>query len=75
MFAHKKNYGCVGYVDDPLPNIIYIAPACIVWLYYEFPCILWLSYILHQYYVVFSGQLFFFCLVYRLAWKKKNLRI
>ena len=21
MFAHKKNYGRAGYVDDPLPNI------------------------------------------------------
>ena len=21
-----KNYGCAGYVDDPLPNITYIAP-------------------------------------------------
>ena len=50
MFAHKKNYGCAGYVDDPLPNIVYIAPACIIWLYsefscfyYVFSCILWLS--------------------------------
>ena len=37
MFAHKKNYGRAGYVDDPLPNIVYMAiwmPACIVWLYY-----------------------------------------
>ena len=23
MFAHKKNYGRAGYVDDPLPNIVY----------------------------------------------------
>ena len=33
MFAHKKNYGRAGYVDDPLPNIVYMAirmPACIV---------------------------------------------
>ena len=33
-----KNYRCAGYVDDPLPNIVYLAiwmPACIVWLYYQ----------------------------------------
>ena len=33
MFAHKKNYGRAGYVDDPLPNIVYVGiwvPACIV---------------------------------------------
>ena len=23
MFAHKKNYGRAGYVDNPLPNIVY----------------------------------------------------
>ena len=37
MIAHK-NYGCVAYIDDPLPNIVYIAvwmPACIVWFYYK----------------------------------------
>ena len=31
MFAHKKNYGRAGYVDDPLPNIVNNAiwmPAC-----------------------------------------------
>ena len=36
MFAHKKITGA-GYVDDPLPNTVYMAiwmPACIVWLYY-----------------------------------------
>ena len=29
----KKNYGRAGYVDDPIPNIMYMAilmPACIV---------------------------------------------
>ena len=37
MFAHiKKNYGCAGYVDDPLPNMVYNACACIIWLYSEF---------------------------------------
>jgi hypothetical protein len=33
----KKKYGCAAYLDDPLPNIVYIAiwmPACIVWFYY-----------------------------------------
>ena len=25
MFAHKKNDKCAGYVDDPLPNIVYFA--------------------------------------------------
>ena len=37
MFAYKK-YGHAGYVDDPLPNVAYLAigmPACIVWLYYS----------------------------------------
>ena len=32
MFAHKKNYGRAGYVDDPLPNIVYMGismPTCI----------------------------------------------
>ena len=24
MFAHEKNYGRAGYVDDPLPNIVYM---------------------------------------------------
>ena len=34
-WSKLKDYGCAGYVDDPLPNIAYIAPcmpACIVWL-------------------------------------------
>ena len=54
MFAHKKFYGCAGYVDDPLPNIVLHYVALL-----EFSCILWLSYAFHQYYVVFSGQSFF----------------
>ena len=44
MFAHKKNYGRAGYVDDPLPNIVYIAiwmPACIIWLYYASCSTVW----------------------------------
>ena len=44
MFAHKKNYGRAGYVDDPLPNIVYMAirmPACIVWLYYASSSTVW----------------------------------
>ena len=43
MFAHKK-YGRAGYVDDPLPNIVYKAiwmPTCIVWLYYASSSIVW----------------------------------
>ena len=55
MFAHKKNYGRAGYVDDPLPNIVYISlrmPACIVWLYYASSSTVWW----------FSDH-FFFCLV------------
>ena len=46
MFAHKKNYGRAGYVDDPLPNIVYIAiwmPACIVWLYASGSIVWWFS--------------------------------
>ena len=27
MLAHKKNYGRAGYVDDPLPNIVYVVFA------------------------------------------------
>ena len=45
MFARKKNYGRAGYVDDPLPNIVYIAicmPACIVGFYYASGSIVWL---------------------------------
>ena len=45
MFAHKKNYGRAGYVDDPLPNIVYMAilmPACIVWLFYASSSTVWL---------------------------------
>ena len=32
-----KNYGCAGYVDDPLPNIVYIAPMALylVFLHYK----------------------------------------
>ena len=44
MFAHKKNYGRAGYVDDPLPNIVHMAilmPACIVWLYYASRSTVW----------------------------------
>ena len=33
MFAHKKNYGCAGYVDDPLPNIVYMALLMLLALY------------------------------------------
>ena len=61
----KNFYNCVGYVDDPLSNIAYIAlwmPACIVWVYYELSCIAWLSCAIHQYYMVFLDN-FFFCLV------------
>ena len=60
MLVHKKkNYGHAGYVDDPLPNIVYmymaiLMPTCIVWL--DLLCIQ-LDYIM-----VVSGQ-FFFCLV------------
>ena len=50
-----KNYEHAGYVDDPLPNIVYMGiwmPACIVWLYYASSSIMWW----------FSDHLFF-CLV------------
>ena len=33
--AHKEFYGYAGYVDDPLPNIVYIALWMPAWLYYE----------------------------------------
>ena len=32
-----KNYGYAGYVDDPLPNIVYITPIA---LYSKFSCII-----------------------------------
>ena len=60
----KKNYGCAGYVDDSLPNIVYIAiwmPACIVWLYYASSSTVWW----------FSDH-FFFCLVCGPLEKKKK---
>ena len=44
MFAHKKNCGRAGYVDDPLPNIVYMAilvPACIVWLFHASSSTAW----------------------------------
>ena len=45
MFAHKKkNYRHVVYIEDPIPNIVYIAiwmPACIVWLYYASSSTMW----------------------------------
>ena len=36
----------------------------VIWGFFQtqFSCILWLSYAFHQYFVVFSGQLFFFLL-------------
>ena len=40
----KKITGAGGYVDDPLPNIVYMAiwmPACIVWLYYAPSSTVW----------------------------------
>ena len=63
MFAHKKNYGRAGYVDDPLPNIMHVAilmPDCIVWLYYASSSTMWW----------FSDL--FFCLVCGLLVKKKK---
>ena len=46
MFAHKKNYGRAGYVDDPLPNIVYnimaiLMPAYIVWLFHASSLTVW----------------------------------
>ena len=82
MFAHKKNYGCAGYVDDPLPNTVCIAPA---WFYSEFSCTIRFYYIrvFLQFYRsscippalcgVFR-TIVFFCLVYPLLEKKKNLK-
>ena len=72
MFAHKKNYGCAGYVVDPLPNIAYIALMALplhckvllkVFLYFM------ALHAFHQYFVVLQvlDNLFFLCLVYRLA--------
>ena len=60
MFAHKKNYGRAGYVDDPLPNIVYMAiwmPACIVW---------------HPAQLCGGFHAIFFCLVCGLLERKKR---
>ena len=68
MFADKKNYGCAGYVDDPLPNIAYIVPMTLALqgstksflAFYGSPCIP----------PVLDGvfrTIVFLCLVYRLA--------
>ena len=57
-----KNYGCAGYIDDPLPNIVYIAPACIIYGSAEFSCIIsfYQEFPMHSIStLVFSGQLFF----------------
>ena len=60
MFTHK-DYGCMGYVDNPLPNIVYMAilmATCIVWL----NC------------MVVSGQSFF-CLVCGPLEKNKEFNV
>ena len=44
----------MGYVDDPLPNIVYIAfwiPACVGWLYYASTSTIW-----------WFPDFFFFCI-------------
>ena len=41
MFAHKKNYGRAGYVDDPLPNIACMAIWMPAWLYYASSSTMW----------------------------------
>ena len=43
MFAHN---GRAGYVDDPLPNIVYRMPACIIWLYYASGSTVWYHFFL-----------------------------
>ena len=57
MFAHKKYYGRAGYVDDPLPNIVYVAllmlalygstmhPTRLLWWFLDhfFPLSVWSS--------------------------------
>ena len=61
----KKYYGCAGYVDDPLPNIACIVPMALL-LHYKVLLRVFLHFMalhaFHLYFVVFSGQLFFFML-------------
>ncbi len=51
MFAHIKNYGHAGCIDDPLPNVVHIA----IWDAY-LHCVALRCIQLH--YVVVSGQFF-----------------
>ena len=57
-----KNHVCAGYVDDPLPNMVYIAPMAL--LHYKILLRVFLHFTalhaFHLYFVVFSGQLFFY---------------
>ena len=64
-----KNYGCVGYVDASLPNIVYIAPMALlgVFLHYKvllrvFLHFMSLLYILSVLCDIFQTIVFFFLL-------------
>ena len=62
----KKNYGCVGYIDDPSPNIVYIAPMALLRIFLHYKVLL--EFFLHFVALLcipsalrgISGQLFFF---------------
>ena len=63
-----KNYGRAGYVDDPLPNIVYMAiwvPAYIVWLCYASSSTVWW----------FPDNFFYFCLVCGPLQRKKKEKL
>ena len=76
MFAHKNFYGCAGYVDDPLPNIVYIALWwCLLALYGSTMSILWLSLCIPLALCGVFRTIVSFCLVYRLPYiKNKDLK-
>ena len=61
MFAHKKNYGCAGYVDDPLPNIAYTVPMALL-LHYKVLLRVFLHFMalhaFHLHFVVFSMEFY-----------------
>ena len=71
MFAHKKNYGRAGYVDDPLPNIHCIYACLDAYLHHMALLCIQLDYL-----VVFGPSFFLLSVwspCYTLSRKKKKI--